>query len=473
MATPARSASRSRRRFLAAAAAVTLVVSLVAATVAGQRAKLDADEERLRRTVASRLTTHALPFLATTVDTSSGTLDAEGVRRVADLYQPRFERLGFTTSRIDLARVQRGCHLVAERRGTRAATRVMLLGHLDTVFEKDSGFTRYVATGGGRLEGPGISDMKGGNLVMLEALEALANVADLDRLDVVVVLTGDEELPGPDPDGSFRTTRGPVVELAARSDLVLAFEPMNGRSPRPIVARRGYAWWSLEVRAPSAHSSLAFTKPIGPGAIVPLSRILDRFYRELRTDRLVSFNVGNVAGGTGVEREKGRETEAARASGKLNVVPSSAHAYGDLRTPSAAQLEQTHAAMKRIVGEEIAAFNAEHDPAGRIDVELVLKDEYPAMAPSAGGQALLELLSEASQDLGGGKLEAADPVTQGAGDVSFVAGKVQGAIDGLGPVGFDYHTPREATDATSLRTATERAAVLLHRLSRGRLPPRR
>ena len=459
-----------RARAIALSACIAIIVLLLGTRVVGQRPRLDADEERLRRTIAGRLTTEALPFLQRTVDVGSGTLDREGVLATAALYEPRFARLGFTTSRIDLARVQRGCHLVAERKGTRADVRVLLLGHLDTVFEKGSGFDRYQVTPAGRIEGPGVSDMKGGNLVLLEALEALHSIGDLDRLDVVVVLTGDEEDPGPDPDGTFTTTRGPVAEIAARSDFALAFEPMNGASPRPIIARRGYTWWSLEVRAKSAHSSLAFTRPVGPGAIVPLSRILDRFHRELRTDRLVSLNVGNVAGGTAVEREKGSEKEAARATGKLNIVPSTAHAYGDLRTPSAVQLEHTREAMKRIVDAEVGAFNAEYDEDARIVAELVVKDEYPAMTPTAGSQALLGLFAEVSEDLGGPRLEAADPVTQGAGDVSFVAAKVKGAIDGLGPVGFDYHTPREATDVSSLRTAIERAAILLHRLSKGRLP---
>ncbi len=455
----------------AASACIALIVLLLGSRVVGQRAKLDGDEERLRRTIAARLTTEALPFLEQTVNVSSGTLDRDGVIATAALYEPRFARLGFTTSRIDLARVQRGCHLVAERRGAQAQLRVLLLGHLDTVFEKDSGFVRYRATSNGRLEGPGVSDMKGGNLVLLEALEALQSIGELDRLDVIAVLTGDEEDPGVDADGTFTTTRGPLAELAARSDVALAFEPMNGASPRPVIARRGYAWWSLEVRAKTAHSSLAFSKPIGPGAIVPLSRIVDRFYKELRTDRLISFNVGNIAGGTAVERQKGSEKEAARASGKLNIVPSAAHAYGDLRTASAAQLEQTRDAMKRIVDAEVAAFNAEYDAGAAISADLVLRDEYPAMTPTAGSQRLLDLFGEVSEDLGGTRLEAADPVTQGAGDVSFVSSgssSVAGAIDGLGPFGFDYHTPREATDIASLRTAIERAAVLLHRLSKGR-----
>src|SRR5690606_26878991 len=135
-----------------------------------------------------------------------------GVRAVYDVLAPEFERLGFEVRWEALpASTGRAGHLVAERRGT-SGQRLLLIGHLDTVFEPDSPFQTWVREGD-FARGPGVADMKGGDLVMLLALEALEAEGALDGRTITVVLTGDEESPGRPLD----VTRAALYEAARGS----------------------------------------------------------------------------------------------------------------------------------------------------------------------------------------------------------------------------------------------------------------
>ncbi|MFX8227039.1 hypothetical protein ABTL27_19245, partial [Acinetobacter baumannii] len=95
--------------------------------------------------------------------------NAAGVREVGALFRAEFERLGFATRWVDMPpAMQRAGHLVAERVGTQGQ-RVLLIGHLDTVFEKDCPVPPWQIDGR-RVRGQGVSDMKGGDVIILLAL---------------------------------------------------------------------------------------------------------------------------------------------------------------------------------------------------------------------------------------------------------------------------------------------------------------
>ena len=89
----------------------------------------------------------------------------------------------------------RGGHLVATRRGTKGK-HLLLIGHLDTVFEEDSPFQTWTLVDDSIAKGPGASDMKGGNVVIWSALEAMHSIGALDDVSITIVMTGDEEAPG-------------------------------------------------------------------------------------------------------------------------------------------------------------------------------------------------------------------------------------------------------------------------------------
>jgi glutamate carboxypeptidase len=388
----------------------------------------------------------ALALLQDVVDINSGTMNLAGVRRVGERFEREFETLGFRVRWIDGAPFGRAGHLVAEREGQ--GPRVLLIGHLDTVFEADSPFQAFTRVSPTEARGPGIIDMKGGDVIIVAALKALHAAGALDGRSITVVMTGDEEDTGEPLDLARQALR----EAADRADVALGFEDGSGDPRRAVIARRGFTSWRLSVTAPAAHSSQIFRDDVGAGAIFGLARVLQRFEAELSHDPLLTFNPGVLAGGTDVTMDP--EQSRGAAFGKTNVVAAKAEVLGDLRAISAEQLATAKAAMERIAA----------DAGAHATARLTFDDSYPPLAPTDGNRRLLALYDQASRDVGAGPVEATDPRAAGAADVSFTAGRVDMAIDGIGLMGHDDHTDRETADLTTLPTQTMRAAILIHRL---------
>ncbi len=390
----------------------------------------------------------ALALLQTTVDVNSGTLNFAGVRRVGRLFAAELEELGFSTRWVDGEPFQRAGHLGAARAGD--GPHVLLIGHLDTVFEPDSPFQRYEKLGEREARGPGVTDMKGGNVVMIQALRALAEVGVLDDLRLTVVLTGDEERSG----RPLARARAALIEPARSADFAIGFEDGDSDPTTAVIARRGSSSWQLTVSGVSSHSSQIFQEEIGAGAIYEASRILTEFYRRLASLPNLTFNPGVILGGSQVDFDAGQARGT--AFGKNNVVAERAIVTGDIRAVSPEQHREAVAAMQAIVADSLP----------RTSAELTFSDGYPPMPPSEGNRLLLELYDAVSRDLGYGPVAAVDPRKAGAADVSFVAELVPQVIDGVGLMGRGGHTVGEVADLTTLPMQTARAAVLLYRLSR-------
>jgi glutamate carboxypeptidase len=292
--------------------------------------------------------------------------------------------------------------------------------------------------------------MKGGDVIILEALAALHDVGVLDDLTVIVALIGDEERPG----RPIEVARAALVEAAREADIAIAFENGDNLPKTAVVSRRGASKWRLEVTGTPAHSSQIFREDIGAGAIFAASRVLDRFYEALSGEEFLTINPGVILGGTDVAYD----TLQSRgdAYGKTNVVAERAVVSGDLRTISPEQLEHARARMQEIVAAGLPGTTA----------RITFSDDYPPMAPTGGNRRLLEILSDVSQDLGFGPMEAVDPNRAGAADVAFTAGLVEMGLDGLGLLGGDEHTEAEWADLRTLPMQAKRTAVLLYRLRR-------
>ncbi|TMQ72625.1 MAG: M20 family metallopeptidase, partial [Candidatus Eisenbacteria bacterium] len=170
-----------------------LLASLL--VVVPARAGLDPTERALARAVDHRAPA-ALALLERAVNVNSGTMNFDGVRKVGRLFQSELEALGFKVRWVDGAGFGRAGHLIAERSGRRGGPKVLLIGHLDTVFEADSPFQKFERLYDSTARGPGVIDMKGGDVIVLMALGALADARRLDRLSIRVVLMGDEEKSG-------------------------------------------------------------------------------------------------------------------------------------------------------------------------------------------------------------------------------------------------------------------------------------
>lgn len=390
----------------------------------------------------------AVALLEQSVNINSGTMNFAGVRAVADVFRPRFEALGFKTQWIEGKEFGRAGHLLAVHEGT--GKHVVLIGHLDTVFEPNHPFQRAERTDAQTLHGPGTADMKGGIVVALTALQALKRVGALDTLKITVVLHGDEEDAG-EPLSAARAT---LIHAAKGADVALGLENAADDPATAVTARRSSGRWQIRASGRTEHSSQIFTDEVGAGAIYELARILNGFYSELRGDEFLTFNPGLIAGSTQVEYIP--EPLQASASGKDNIIAPIAIASGDLRAISPQQIVDTQRRMREIV--------AAHLP--HTDAQITFDDGYPPMAPTDGNARLLGMYDQVSRDLGFGPVSAVNPRRAGAADISFVAGEVGMALDGLGLLGGGSHTANEFADLRTLQIQAQRLAVLLYRLGK-------
>jgi len=426
------------------AVALLLSATLTPLPLGGQ--SLSEVERRITSEADARAA-EAIDLLERAVNINSGSMNFDGVREVGVLFRQEFDALGFETQWIDGTSWDRAGHLIARRDGS--GPRLLLIGHLDTVFEPSSPFQSFDREGD-RAQGPGVVDMKGGDVVIVHALKALAASGELDDISITIVMTGDEERSGRPLD----LARAALIEAAEEADIVLAFENGDSNPMTAVVARRGSSGWRLDVTGAPAHSSQLFQEEVGAGAAYEASRILSEFYDRLAGEPLLTFNPGVMLAGTDVDYDP--SAAGGSAFGKSNVVAQTAVVTGDLRTITLEQLERARATMRFVVLESLP----------RTSATITFDDGYPPLAPSDGNLRLLAMFSQVSEDLGYGEVTAVDPRNAGAADVSFTAGFVEIAIDGLGPGGGNDHTVDEWIDLPTLAMQSKRAAVLMHRLAR-------
>jgi glutamate carboxypeptidase len=394
----------------------------------------------------------SVALLEKLVNQNSGSLNIEGVTAVGRMMRVELEPLGFDVRWVPLPETKRAGHIVATHKGDGRGKRLLLIGHLDTVFEPDSPFQKFVRKGE-EAEGPGAGDDKGGMVVMVAALRAMQAAGTLKDADIEIVLTGDEEDAG-DP---IEVARRDLVEAGKRADAALDFEGLSVIDGQDwgSIARRSSSSWTIRVTAQGGHSSGVFSEGRGDGAIYAIARILAAFRQELPEPNL-TYNVGLIAGGAEATLDK--DGIRATASGKTNIIAEEAIARGDLRTLADEQTARVKTRMQAIVARPYAGAKAEirFDPGS-----------YPAMAPTEGARALLDRLNGVNRDLGLKEMPALDPLRRGAGDIAFVAKDVDGLV-GLGVNSRGDHAPGETVDLDSIRRQAKRAAILMTRLSRER-----
>ncbi|MFT5210085.1 MAG: glutamate carboxypeptidase [Flavobacterium sp.] len=392
----------------------------------------------------------AISLLERVVNINSGTMNIDGVRKVGSIFEDEFKKLGFKVTWIDGKPFKRAGHLLAEY-GTKGP-KLLLIGHLDTVFAKDSPLQSYTPTANNHIMGPGITDMKGGDVVMLYALRALHESGVLDTISVRVILTGDEEKRG----RPLALATKVLLDAGEWADIAIGFEDGDGDPKTAVVSRRGSSGWSLNVTGKANHSSQIFRQDYGYGAIFETARILNAFREALSTVSNLTFSPGLILGGTEIDLDN--SNAKGTSYGKTNVIAKTTRVIGDIRALRPEQLTHAHKVMRDITSNNLNQTSASID----------FTKGYPPMAPSDGNHKLLAIYNQISLDLGYGKVESVDPRKAGAADISFVAEQVDMAIDGLGLMGSGGHTELETADMATLPQQTKRAALLFYRL--GRMP---
>lgn len=384
-------------------------------------------------------------FLEKVVNINSGTLNIEGVRTVGKLMSDELDKLGFKTEWVKLPdSLNRAGHLVATRQGKKGK-KLFLIGHLDTVFEKSLPMEPFTRINDTTASGQGVNDMKGGDVLILAALKALHTQKLLDDTSITVYLTGDEESAG-GPE-----SRRDFIERAKQHDLALSFESAQGLNT-VTTGRRGASGWTLNVKARSGHSSRIFND-LGYGAIYEATRILNEFRRTLGQEQYLTFNPGLIVGGAEVRYDE--KTAKAVVDGKTNIIAGTALVKGDLRFLTEAQKENARTKMREIVDKSL--------PLTKATISFV--DGIPGMEPTAANDELRKQVDKVSRDMGLGPVQANDPGSRGAGDVSFIANYLP-CLDGLGASGSGAHSIEEVINLKEYPLLIQRTAVLLYRLTR-------
>lgn len=426
---------------------VAALASCILLMPAAATAKLDAREQRINVSVAAE-EGRTLALLEALVNQNSGTMNLSGVTAVGGMVAAEFAPLGFTTRWIPLPSTGRAGHLIAHHAGKGGGKKLLLIGHLDTVFEADSPFQRFRRDGNAG-HGPGAGDDKGGIVTIIAALRAMKAAGTLVGADITVVLTGDEE----DSGNPLSLSRADLIAEGRKADVALDFEGLSRENGKDmgVVARRGVVDWTVTVTARTAHSSGVFSPSSGYGASYELARIVDSFRRELTDDKL-TYNVGMMASGTTAALDADRIRLS--GGGKTNIIAAQGIARGDLRGLTPEQVERTKVRMQAIVAQSL--------PGARSTI--AFEEGYPPMAPTVGNRRLLAQLNAVNADLGLDPQAEQDPLKRGAGDISFVAADVDGLV-GLGPSSSGDHTPAETVDIASIFLQARRAAILMGRLA--------
>lgn len=385
-----------------------------------------------------------LDLLENLVNINSGTMNVEGVRNSGELLRPAFEKMGFAVHWVRFPdSVKTAGHMVAHRKGKRGK-KILLLAHLDTVFEPDMPSNPYRLLTDSTVTGQGVLDDKGGVIAILAALQALDQAGVLDEVTLTAYLTGDEEVGGIPSE----ITRADMIEQAKAHDVALSFE--GGELGKITSSRRGADTWRLFVKGTQAHSSGVFSERGGYGAIYEAVRILDAFRTSLSKERYLTFNPGIFAGGTTLIDS----VDNVKVYGKDNIIAADATVMGDLRFLGEQQRYEAREKMKAIV---------EKGNLQGTSAEISFYDGIPSMEPTDANAALLVEINKVNMAMGLGPVKANDPMERGAGDISFIADHIP-CLDGLGPSGKGSHAPGETMNIKQFPVLIQRGGILIYRL---------
>ena len=419
-------------------------------------ASLNKEEQKVMDYIDANMP-RTIALLKESVNINSGTLNIAGVKKVGEIFAREFEKANFKTQWISMPdSLRRAGHLVATigfnndavgKKNTKGK-KLFLIGHLDTVFEPDMPANPFTMLNDSTATGQGVNDMKGGDVVMIIALQALHAQGLLKDADIIAYLTGDEEHAA----NPREVSRGDFIERAKQTDIALAFEGANGLNS-VATARRGASGWSLNVKGKTGHSAGVFTPNAGYGAIYEAARIVNEFRVQLSTEKYLTFNPGVFIGGS--EMNYNASKSSGTAIGKTNIISPAVTVTGDLRFLTEEQKINARKKMSAIVADNLAGTKA----------TIKFTDGIPSMAPTEGNNKLLEVISGVTKDMGFGVTMAGDPGSRGAGDISYIAAYVD-CIDGLGASGKGAHAPGETINLKELPFLIKRAALTIYRLSK-------
>jgi glutamate carboxypeptidase len=385
------------------------------------------DVQTLRDRVAANESDY-LESLEAMVNVDCGSYTPDGVDRIAGMCAERFHARGWDVERRSHAPVegeQRIGDLVIGRLRGAGGTRVLLIGHMDTVFDEGTAAARPFRTEGDRAYGPGASDMKGGLLAGFAAVDALQDAGFDGFGEITYVCNPDEEIGSP--------FSGPVIrELAPLHDVAFVLE--CARANGDIVsARKGITDFVIRFHGRAAHAGVEPDK--GRNAILEAAHKAIAIQALHRRWEDVTVNVGVLHGGT-----------------RLNVVPELAELQVDVRSPRLATLQEAEREIARI---------CRHRAVPDVEIEVLSEGWHRPMEKTEASQRLVDAAREVASELG---FSVDDTATGGASDGNTTSAAGAPTLDGLGPIGGDAHAPSEWLDLSSVVPRVALLAGLIARV---------
>ncbi len=380
-----------------------------------------------------------LAMLERITNINSGSLNKVGVNELATIFSNELRQLGFQISTLPGEVIEMpSCpgsdynvdvadHILASQNGN--GSKLLLMGHLDTVFPLDSPFQEF-RRDGDKMYGPGVSDMKGGLVVMLYALKALHEQGDLQDKAITIVLNSDEEM------GSL-SSRKYLEEQALLHDWGLVYESSgNNRLTRE---RKGLGQARFVVHGKASHAGGAHEQ--GRSAIKELAYKIVQIENITDYETGVTVNVGVVSGG-----------EA------RNTIAPCAEALIDLRYPQPQQGLDAIAQFEDIFS-NVYSYPVD---SGELSTESWTNLHRPAKVATPKSDQLLNKTIAIARLLGQ-DLGVAD--SGGGTDGSLTQSVGLPTLDSLGSAGTGAHSNREEGRVSSLVERAKLSAVLIHRLA--------
>ena len=339
--------------------------------------------------------------LETLVNIDGGTHNKTGVDAVARIVRERFREFGATVD--DLPQEKYGDMLYAHWRG-KGAARIVMLGHMDTVYSDGTTAQFPFHRLGAHLMGPGVGDMKGGLLAGIYAARAVVQ-SGFDRFaEIGMFCNSEEEIGSP-------ASRGLYPQYARGANAVLILEAAR-ESGAIVSARKGVGTYKLTVRGKSAHAGVEPDQ--GANAILALARYIEALQALNGLRPGVTLNVGVMRGGT-----------------RPNVIADLATAEIDVRVARAADAAPLEQAMRDALAREVAPGTS---------AELTGGISNPPMEKTEASARLVALAQQSAHELG---FEIEDVATGGGSDGNYTAALGVATIDGLGPISGKSHNALE------------------------------
>lgn len=362
--------------------------------------------------------------LADLVNRDCGTDDKLGVDRVARWFERRCTDWGYAVQ--TLPQTHFGDNVVGRIKGTGKA-RIMLIGHLDTVYPIGTAATRPMRIVGNKIIGPGTCDIKGGLLVGLYAVRALQQIDFTDFAELVFFFNSEEEVGSP-------VSQHLYSPIAKNMDAVLVLEAARANGD-VVSARKGVGNYKLRVRGKAAHAGVEPEK--GANAILELSYRIAALHALNGIAPGVTVNAGVIGGGT-----------------RPNVVPDEAWVDVDVRAVDPVGANLARQALAELAQQPTQVRGTAIEMSGSFG--------FMPMAKTPAIAQLVQMAQHSAHELG---FEVKDAATGGVSDANKMAELGVPVLDGLGPVGGLDHGPDEYIELSSIVPRTALLALLIQKIN--------